>query len=399
MQPQKNCSRKFNRRRGVVAAQVGVTMVVLLGCAALTIDVGNVYSARSELQRAADSAALAGASAFMSQKMMAYRQSGDSAAITEVITMASTMANNFSNMNPTQNSATLVAGGDIVAGNIDLASGTSPIVPGPGSSGYNAVHVLVKCEGADGGNAQVPLFFSGVFGRYFTNTSASAVAAFDDRFAGFTPDVPGARILPFTIHRDAFYQDFYNGPDDYAWNDTSGVTTGSSDGVLEVRLYPYPLSGSGYSDGDGNFGALNIGVNGQGASYEADQIVNGVSSQDLITEIGTSNPQFTDDSGSPQAYDITGSPGLTASLKAAVEQIIGEEIAFFLHDGVVLSGSNAIYNIVGMRFGRVMDIRLTGPPHQRGLFIQPITYVGGGVTVSPDAPSSNGEVGRLVLVR
>ena len=44
------------RRRGVVALQVGVMLTVLLGCAALTIDVGQLFSARTDLQKAADSA-------------------------------------------------------------------------------------------------------------------------------------------------------------------------------------------------------------------------------------------------------------------------------------------------------------------------------------------------------
>ncbi|MHC4697259.1 MAG: pilus assembly protein TadG-related protein [Planctomycetota bacterium] len=46
-------------RRGVVLAFTLVTMTVLLGFAAMTIDVGMMYSIRAELQRTADAAALA----------------------------------------------------------------------------------------------------------------------------------------------------------------------------------------------------------------------------------------------------------------------------------------------------------------------------------------------------
>ena len=74
-------------------------------------------------------------------------------------------------------------------------------------------------------------------------------------------------------------------------------------------------------------------------------------------------------------------------------------MGFFLHDNVVLSGSNAIYTITEIRFGRVMDINLTGAPSTRGLYIQPVSYAGGGVRIDPDAPSSGGLVGRLVLAR
>ncbi len=51
-----------NRRRALVAVQVAVMAPVLLGFAALTIDVGAMYNAKAELQRTADSAALAAAS-------------------------------------------------------------------------------------------------------------------------------------------------------------------------------------------------------------------------------------------------------------------------------------------------------------------------------------------------
>ena len=49
------------RRRGAAAVAVVVSLVVLLGFAALSIDLGHLYLTRAELQRTADAAALAGA--------------------------------------------------------------------------------------------------------------------------------------------------------------------------------------------------------------------------------------------------------------------------------------------------------------------------------------------------
>jgi len=48
------------RRRGAVLAMVLVALIVLLGCAALSIDVGLAILAKQQLQTAADAAALAG---------------------------------------------------------------------------------------------------------------------------------------------------------------------------------------------------------------------------------------------------------------------------------------------------------------------------------------------------
>ena len=50
-----------SRRRGATAVVVVITVPVLLGMAALTIDVGHLQLVRQELQTAADAAALAAA--------------------------------------------------------------------------------------------------------------------------------------------------------------------------------------------------------------------------------------------------------------------------------------------------------------------------------------------------
>ena len=51
---------KQSTRNGTVVVLIAVMLVVLLGCVALAVDVGYLYVARAELQRAADAGALAG---------------------------------------------------------------------------------------------------------------------------------------------------------------------------------------------------------------------------------------------------------------------------------------------------------------------------------------------------
>ena len=58
--------RSERHRRGAVVVQVAVLGTVLVGFAALSVDVGAMYVVRAELQRCADSAALAAASALAS---------------------------------------------------------------------------------------------------------------------------------------------------------------------------------------------------------------------------------------------------------------------------------------------------------------------------------------------
>src|SRR3954468_21970159 len=50
---------RFARRQGSVLALTAVLMIVLIAFLAMAIDVGYLYTMRSELQRTADSAAIA----------------------------------------------------------------------------------------------------------------------------------------------------------------------------------------------------------------------------------------------------------------------------------------------------------------------------------------------------
>ncbi len=376
-------------------------LTVLLGVAALTVDVGQMYAARSELQRAADAAALAGASAYTTEEMMMVRMAkGGTDTLALIRGYAQARAQEMSSENNTLGAPTLVDAQDITPGWLNVYSATEPIVANPDPTKYNAVRVVARRQEHSGPNGPVPLFFAPILGKFVTDASASAVAVFDDRVSGFDPAAPGAaNLLPFTISEKAYYSELASGSDSYSYDDNSGAVSSSPDGIREIRLYPYPLSGSGYTEGDGNFGTLNIGSTGQGAAYETNQILNGVSPADIQSEIGTSVPTFYDVDGSQVTYDITGSPGLEATLKAPISQIKGQVIGFFLHTNVVLSGSNATYTVTALRFGRVMDIRLTGPPHQRGFFVQPVAYTGSGVHIDPEAPSTGGQVGLLVLAR
>ena len=51
-----------NRRQGVTAIFALISLVALLGFAALSVDVGLMYLTKAQMQRTADAAALAGVS-------------------------------------------------------------------------------------------------------------------------------------------------------------------------------------------------------------------------------------------------------------------------------------------------------------------------------------------------
>jgi hypothetical protein len=388
------------RRKSAVLVIVAVSMVVLIGFAAIVADVGIMYNARQDLQRTADASALAGVSALVGDEMMkVIMGTSDAGTFPAIQQNIVSRSQDIHKINPFLNGGQVVAEPeDIKYGFINIYSGTSPIDTGALPEDHNAVYVISRKE-AGHTNGTMPLFFAAIFGKHSTDISASAVAAFDTRYERFIVDTPGAaNVLPFTIHEDAYEQEYNYGEDNYSCEHET--VSRSPDGIREIRLYPYPLSGSGYTEGDGNFGVLNIGTENQGIDAERVQIENGVSGEDFYNEIGTDELFFENEYGESITYDMTGSPGLEATLKDAIEAKIGDVIGFFTHNQVILSGSNAIYTITSLKFGRIMDIRLTGPPNQKGFYIQPVIYSGGGIKIDPERESyGRGEIGRIVLVR
>jgi hypothetical protein len=369
-------------------------MFVLLGFAALVIDVGVMHNVRRDLQRAADSAALAGASTYVTDDMMRVRM--DSGTMSSVASVISQRVIEFGRKNATIGSPqTNIGRSDIETGWVNPHSLSSPINNNPHPRDFNVVSVKTRRD--EGMNGSVPLFFAWIFGKTSTDMYAYAAAAFDDHFAGVRIMRPGTSILPFTIHEDAFEQEMAQGSDQYAYNEP-GVSSGS-DGIIEIRLFPYPLSGSGYEEGDGNFGFLNVGNHSEGASVEKEQILQGITKDQAIEEFGTNELTFFDYDGNPTTYQVDGSPGLTVTVQTEIEQRIGDVVGFFLHNNVVESGSNAIYTITRVVYGRVMDVRLTGALQNKYLYVQPASYNGSDIIIHENAPSSNGLTGRLVLVR
>lgn len=381
-----------SKRRAIIAVQVMVFMVVMLGFAALTLDVGVMYNTRADLQRAADAAALAGVSALTSDTMMQVRMgTGGSYAFAEVVSSASTRADALSALNPSFGTTTTsIQPGDITTGWLDLASATASVQTGVPPDQCNAVRVVVRRD-ENGSNGPVTFLFAPIFGQFIGETGATATAVFDDRVAGFdTSALPGG-LLPFTIHEDMFEYYVENGDDDYGWDEDTESVIESGDDVPEINLYPH-------DEAPGNFGLLNIGTPNMGTPALGNHIENGVPPEDFEAEIGSPVLMFFDD-GNPVTYSITGNPGLVAALVSSIETRVGQVVGFFLHNTVVDGGSNSIYTITDMRFGRLMDVRLTDGPTQRGLWIQPASYVGSDVIIDRSAPRSGGRLGRIVLAR
>ena len=142
---------KSTTRRGVAVVFTMVTMTLLIGFAALAIDVGYMYSVQAELQKAADASVLAGAT-----QLHDY---------TEIIDIAQAYAEqNY------PNSGTILAVSDIEVGNWSQSSSTFAV----GAIPSNAVRVLARR--AEVNNNPVQMFFASILGISKANLGARAVA-------------------------------------------------------------------------------------------------------------------------------------------------------------------------------------------------------------------------------
>lgn len=131
-------SKKRNRReRGMTVAMLAVFIVGLFGMAALAIDLGILYTARTSAQHAADAAALAGATTFVVTPTAAQPNAAQEAAI-------ATAGANF-----VLGNAVTIAAADV---NVDipnrLVTVTVPLVGGAGIATYFAR--VFSVQGAGG---------------------------------------------------------------------------------------------------------------------------------------------------------------------------------------------------------------------------------------------------------
>lgn len=392
-------------RCGTVAVFVAVNMFIVLAFAALVLDIGNLYVARAELQRAADAAALAGASAYISDAgLIENTPSKAGNAAYDLATDVQQRSTQYASANSTRGEGTMLEGSDISLARhdfdypqvgLDFAAATP-----------NAVQVTAR-RTAGSANGSVALFLAGIFGITEGNVTATAAAAFDDRLAGYDQN-EGGRLIPLAIKVSTYDAMLNFSTDEFSYDEPSDTVSALPDGVSEIIAFPWKWKDNYVDESDvndtlgqagaGNYGFLNIAGSGNLNQLEA-QIMNGVSPAQLETEIGTSSLDFVADDGTPINYLVPGTPGSMSGTEDEFQARIGDVIGFFLYDTVTGNGSKAMYNITSIRFARVMYADLTGSKDEKRLVIQPVVYDGPGIWVEESAPSSNGQAGKLALVK
>ncbi len=299
------------KRRGVSFALVMVSLVMMMGMASMTVDIGMMYRARNEAQGSADAAAMAAAWRLMDQD----RLRGPSYVVT-VTAAARQAAVDYAARNPIINDAPSLdlnsgnsATGDVVVGRLDDPNDPNEAMDFSDPSKFNAVHIFLHRDEVR--NGPIDLFFASAFGHQTAEVSASATAAFYDGVVGWSVNATtgNAWLLPFALHVNA-----WNGllagtlttGDSYSYNGATGKVTGGADGILELNLFPG--SGSGQLP-PGNFGTIDIGSSNNSTSTISSQVLNGISESDLAYHGGTL------ELGLDGTVLLNGDTGLSAELK------------------------------------------------------------------------------------
>lgn len=388
--PTKKWPRRTDARKGVISILAAFLSIVMLSMVAFSVDIGYLLSVREELQRTADSAALAAVWDYGQQLADGESMSDSELAARENAQEFATN-NAVGNVDPLLNQNTGNAeGGDLVFGFIEdfsnpvMTSGT-PTAANP----YNAVRVLVRRD--ETLNGQAPMFFAKVFGLSGTGLTAEATAALVNNVKGFKIPHSGENIdiLPLALDLQTWnaWMAESTGTDNWSWNSKTKTISYASDGNLEVNLYPQGLGPPR------NRGTVVIGGSSNETADIVRQILYGLNAADLSYHGGS----LVISSGG-QLY-LNGDTGVNAAVTEELEGIKGRPRIIPIFSEINGPGNNATYTIVKWMGIRIMDVKLTGPMTLRHITIQAAPVVGQGVVPSSTQGTSANVYSPVMLVK
>lgn len=359
------------KRSGGIIPLFAILMIPLIGMVAFAVDVGYMTLVRTELQNAADSAALSGAEVLQNLYVQYNLPKQDqqwkilATATTNVANGPMDTAKRFSSYNKAGNVNVLVLDSDITFGFVDT-QGTYTSPP-PFNVFPNTISVTTRRDGS--ANGSLPLFFGGVLGKRAIDMVATARATI---FAGDVSSlrvIPGvnAHILPVALDQQA-WQSFYQtglSPD--------GLKYTASDGYPQLQVYPSP------SNAPGNFGLLDVGPPANDAPAFRSWISSGETPNDISYLLEPARNMLPISIGSPKNWKA--GPGLKSTLLSNFQADIGQPnlIPLFVpvsrspYVAASGSGQNATYAIVG--FVGVTLSEASGNGSHMNISIQPMAVI------------------------
>lgn len=380
--------RHDRRRLGGILVLTLVVFPLVIVCCAMAIDIGQIMMVKAQLQNAADSAAMAAAGRALDERgqyfidnpygnffEVGFRQE------------AKSEAELFAGRHKAGNkSVALSSGDDIEFIYVDPTTREESTF----ASRYNSVRVRARRDKK--ANGPLPMTFARLFGFDEAFLVAEAQATFFDEIAAVGPPPPGQKntFMPFGISEDHWKlllasqttgaSADLNGDsrpdiaDNYGYNTDMEATTNTSDGVMELRLYPDNSSLTA-----GNFGTLELGGYSSGTSTLTEQILGGLDEEDFSYHGGKFD--FS------QPFTLQGNTGISTGMQQELEFVYGEERTIFIYSQVENPGSNATFTIVGLAGIRIVKQDLNG--NNKGVWIQPAPVTDPGAIPGAGPPNYN----------
>lgn len=253
------------RRRGVIAPMAALFSVFLLAMVAFAIDTSWIVLTQSELQNAADSAALAGCQSLYQNYAATIAAGAQSSVISSAVTNAKTNARTYAGFNSAGGVASLtLPDGDISIGFTD-SSGRFTAYTNGSTTYPNTIKVTTRRDAT--ANNQLSLFFGQVVGTSQVSLTATATCTlYTGVINSFKSSTTG--LLPFTYDVNSWKDFIATGKDIF------GQVSVDANGNPQVQVYDT-------SNDKGNFGGLSLDDSHVGASVTADWIANGASADDI----------------------------------------------------------------------------------------------------------------------
>lgn len=325
-----------SRRRGVIAVKVAILMVPVMAFTALALDSGYLLKVRTELQSAADAAALAAA------RELVPDADGDQDLEQVRTALRAYVQENMAN------SGFTVADEDIEIGRYEretIYSELTLIDEAP----YDTVRVTIRRDST--ANSAVQLYFAPLIGIPTCNVSVTATAILPqaDRF------YPGDGILPFAVSQSV-------------WN--------NHDVGDQFQAYNGRIVDAFGNNVPGNWGTVDIGSQNNSTADLSAQILNGLRQTDL-------NALYQDGRISTNKYidasvdiNVQADTGLSSGLKHAVQAIHGQSRYMPIYGTASGNGNNAQFEIVGWGFVKVVSSNWNGNNNTKITFQKTSGYDG-----------------------
>lgn len=330
----RNISRSLKRRRGTMIVLLGILAVPLLAMVAFSVDYGFLLKTRTDLQGAADAAALAAV-----QDLIEFSEGIENLASVKITVRNYAVDNTDASFQ--------VLDADIEVGEYDpdtiYSSSGVTLVASPDY--YDTVRVTLRRDTT--ANSPVSLFFAPVMGIQNSDINVTATAVLQKS----TALEPGAMILPIAIPLAAWEA-----------NDMGAEWSVYADSRVEDsfgNVLP------------GNWGTVDIGGRDNSTDALRDQTLNGLSQDDLnVLHSETRIDQNTHIDSDVPTW-VQADTGFSVGIKSAVQAVHGETRLVPIYGNLSGEPGNGLeYQIVAWGVVTVIDSLFTGNPNNRHITVK-----------------------------